>query len=355
MSKKLFLVLLLFVSTTLHASNLTQYLPVCSYLIESHEIINHSEFCLCYNEDTEQPEYTLYELTVFELENLGISPRKNDYRIDKKVSTGSATKEDYNLSDYQIGQLVPFESMTHTELTTSETFFMSNMSPQLRVFRIAWKYLEETVRKYLRNNQSLSSILVYTIPYINKNKDPIGYIGENGVAIPEGYFKVIYAPKTDEFKCWYMSQFNLQPGSELNLKKYEVSISKVEKDTGLFFAFSKKSMYNKDSEKYNAFNMDTSDFINLSKQLSLNLTESDIIKNSVLFTQVYLLGHNCKSVLFDFSKDLWKGSFHESQLSELLKSYGVLKENEYASQGTVYFKLFKAGYESKVNEQFVSQ
>lgn len=354
MSRKLFLIFILLFSTVLYASDLNQYLPICSYLVDSHELVEHSEYSLCYNEDTEQPEYTIYELTVFELENLGISPRKDDFRVDKKVSTGSATKEDYRNSGYDRGHLVPSGSMTYNEKANSETFYMSNMSPQVGVNfnRGIWKNLEDEVRNYLKNNQDLVSIIVYTIPYVNERKEPVGYIGENEVAIPAGYFKVIYAPKTDTFKCWYLDQFNI-PAGKYNLKDYEVSISKVEKDTGLFFAFSKKSMYNKDSRKYNAFNMDISDFLKLSDQLKLNLSQTDIEKNSVLFTQTYLLGHNCKSVLFDFEKDVWKGSYHETMLSDLLKKYDILKENEHASQGTVYFKLFKAGYESGSNEQYL--
>ena len=347
--KTLTIIWLLLATNLIHASpSFNTFLPVCSYLIKQHQYVDHGDYSLCYNESTEQPEFTMYELTRIEYQSLGKSERKNDFREDGSVTTGSASLDDYYDSNYDRGHLVPSGSMTYSKEANSKSFYMSNMSPMTPSFnRGVWARLEAHVRNmYFRSHPNVDSVIIYSIPYINNNVGPIDVIGENEVAVPTGYFKVIYVPQLDEFKCWYIDQFNYNKNYISLDSDFGVSISEVERKTGLFFKFSKKSTFWEDVGIYTSINVNIEDFFELSNKLFLNLSKKDVEQNLFLFGEVYLLGHNCKSVIHDFDKDVWKGSYMETRLSSLLRENSVLKPGQFASWGTVWTKLFVAGYKS---------
>ena len=75
--------------------------------------------------------------------------RKNDFRIDPVVKTVSATPADYRNSGYDRGHLCPAGDMAFSEIAMSESFYMSNISPQVPSFnRGIWKTLEQKVRDW---------------------------------------------------------------------------------------------------------------------------------------------------------------------------------------------------------------
>lgn len=92
------------------------------------ELIKHSYYALSYIEAHEQAEWVYYELD----SNLisGAVSRTNNFREDKSVSTGSATLADYKGASYDRGHLAPAGSMSGNATAMSESFYMSNMSPQ---------------------------------------------------------------------------------------------------------------------------------------------------------------------------------------------------------------------------------
>ena len=112
------------------------------------ELIRHTYYSLDYSEEHEQPYWVYYRLT-YDLVS-GKAARKDDFRVDKKVSTGSATLEDYKNSGYDRGHLCPAADMKLSDLSMSETFFMSNMSPQVPSFnRGKWAVLEDKIRSFV--------------------------------------------------------------------------------------------------------------------------------------------------------------------------------------------------------------
>lgn len=113
--------------------------------------------------------------------------RKDDFRPDPAVSIGSVTLEDYKKSGYDKGHLCPAADMAFNPKAMSETFYLSNMSPQYPSFkRGVWKKLEELVRKWAIQEDSL---YVVTGPIFIDNK---GSIGPDKVTVPGFYYKVIY-------------------------------------------------------------------------------------------------------------------------------------------------------------------
>jgi len=91
-------------------------------------IVKHYAYTLNYNEEHGQAEWVAYILTKDRV--YGTVKRTDNFRSDPKVKTGSATLADYKGSGYDRGHLAPAADMKWSATAMSESFYMSNMSPQ---------------------------------------------------------------------------------------------------------------------------------------------------------------------------------------------------------------------------------
>lgn len=159
------------------------------------QLVQHQHYALSYAEEHEQAEWVAYELTEAEVRS-NIADRTDDFREDPSVLTGSATLDDYYRSGYDRGHLAPAGDMGFSEQAMSESFYLSNMSPQDRAFnRGVWKDLEEDVRDWAVANESL---YVVTGPVFGSNPKKIG---DNGVSVPDYYYKVLLDYQEPEIKA----------------------------------------------------------------------------------------------------------------------------------------------------------
>ena len=151
------------------------------------EIIQHTHYTLSYIEHHEQAEWVYYRLTKDRRMTEPRVERTDNFRPDPNVSTGSAQLEDYKGSGYDRGHLCPAADMAHSELAMSETFFMSNMSPQSPSFnRGIWRSLESDVRDWAVASDTLH---IVTGPILQNKQYPT--IGPNNVTIPDYYYKAL--------------------------------------------------------------------------------------------------------------------------------------------------------------------
>lgn len=178
------------------------------------------------SEEHEQPYWVYYQLELKEVN--GSAERTDDFREDPLVSSGSATLADYSGSGYDRGHLAPAADMKENETEMSESFFMSNMSPQKTEFnRYIWKYIEIRVREFCKKWGTLH---VVTGPVL---KDGLPTIGDNGVAVPEAFYKVIHSETLDTTVAYLVPH---ERSYELP-KSFEVSVDSVESVTGVRFRF----------------------------------------------------------------------------------------------------------------------
>ena len=215
-----FLVFFLFFFTQLYAQNENPK------ALSNEEIIKHSGFTLSYNENYEQASWVAYELTADEL--IKRVKRSDYYKEDSKVSTGSALPSDYTKSGYDKGHLAPAADLSWSEASMSESFFMSNMSPQKPGFnRGIWKKLEGYVRQWAFDNGAIYVVTGGVLNDIDK------YIGKSNVGVPKYYYKVILDFTGPEKKGIGFILPNQSSSKKLQL--YAVSIDKVETLTGIDF------------------------------------------------------------------------------------------------------------------------
>lgn len=222
--KRVFLIMLLVLSFSCKKDKDVE--PIIDKSLEpisSGEIIKHTYYSLAYSEENEQAFWVFYELTP-ELIN-GTQSRTDDFRADPMVSTGSASLADYSGSGYDRGHLCPAADMTLNKTSMSESFYLSNMSPQLAGFnRGIWSSLESQVRKWALE---YSKLYVVTGPIF---KDNIASIGANKVTVPGYYYKVLF-DGNDKMIGLIMPNAS----SSKSLNQFVVNVDKIEQETGIDF------------------------------------------------------------------------------------------------------------------------
>lgn len=189
-------------------------------------IVSHHGFSLLYNEAHEQSGWVAYELTKEKATKL--HARTDRFIPDPKVITITANNKDYAGSGYDRGHLAPAADMGWSATSMAESFYYSNMSPQVPGFnRGIWKKLEERVREWAVENESMH---IVTGPVLTEG---LRTIGPNAVSVPEYFYKVILDNYWPEIKGIGFIIANTR--SNQPLYQYAVSIDSVEKFTGIDF------------------------------------------------------------------------------------------------------------------------
>jgi len=195
---------------------------------ETNTILQHTGYTLCYSEDDEQPYWVAYVLTANEVFATN-AQRANNFHEDPYIPTGSATLADYKGSGYDRGHMIPAADLKWSEEAMSDSFYMSNMSPQVGAFnRGIWADLESIVRTFAAQNQA---ICVVTGPVLTDG--PYEKIGENEVSVPNYYYKAILDYTYPEYKAIGFLLPN--EGSKASLESFAVTIDELEELTGFDF------------------------------------------------------------------------------------------------------------------------
>ena len=184
-------------------------------------------YTLRYSEEHEQANWVAYQIYADSLK-LEKFKRKDNFRTDPRVKTGSATLADYKGSGFDRGHLAPAADFSYSEFALSQSFFMSNMSPQNPSFnRGIWKKLEDKVRGW---TMDFGHLYVVTGPVLNKSFETTG---DNMVSIPELYYKIILDIDKPDLKAIAFLMNNEKSGEELTT--FVVTIDEIEVLTGLDF------------------------------------------------------------------------------------------------------------------------
>ncbi len=148
------------------------------------EYIKHFAYSLQYNEKTEQADWVAYNLRVSEL--IRNFKRTNNFTEDSLVSTKTANNKDYKHSGYDKGHLAPAADMVWNKQAMDESFYFSNISPQLASFnRGIWKKLEKKSRNWANKYKS---IYIVCGPVC---KNSTKTIGNDSIVIPTHFYKAI--------------------------------------------------------------------------------------------------------------------------------------------------------------------
>ena len=253
-------------------------------------LISHTGYTLSYNEKYEQANWVAYELTSAETNS--IYNRTNQFLVDPKISTGSANNSDYAGSGYDRGHLAPAGDMGWSAQSMIESFYYSNMSPQVPSFnRGIWKNAETFTREAAITNQT---VYVVTGPVFTSTMTTIG---PNKVAVPQSYFKVILDYFEPELKAIAFVIPN--EASQLPLQHFAVSIDDVEYLTGLdFFPLITDSV---ESQLESKFDISLWNWQNYSRSNKTTTSKSKSSSSSVQCNGTTQKGNRCKKMTKDSS------------------------------------------------------
>lgn len=190
-------------------------------------VVSHTGYSFLYNEPHEQAAWVAYVMRGSQLEGKGFA-RTNQFTPDPLVNTGTADDADYNGSGYDRGHLASAEDMSWSAETMRESFYYSNMSPQVPAFnRGVWKRLEELIRYW---SSAYDSVYTVTGPVLTEGLPAIGH---NSVSVPHYFYRVVleYNSKGAQGIGFVMPN----EASAATLKSFAVSIDSVERLTGLDF------------------------------------------------------------------------------------------------------------------------
>jgi len=115
--------------------------------------------------------------------------------------------------------------MTQNKTAMSESFFLSNMSPQTAGFnRGIWSVAESQVRKWALQ---YGDLYVVTGPIFKNN---IGTIGANEVTVPGYYYKIVF-DGNDKMIGLILPHAS----SSKSLDEFVVTVDQIEQQTGIDF------------------------------------------------------------------------------------------------------------------------
>ena len=162
----------------------------------------------------------------------GTATRKDDFRADPLVTPNcSATLADYATvgRTHDRGHMAPAKNNTINPEIMSESFFLSNMVPQVaNNNRGIWKQLETFERQWAMTPGTDYYIISGGIYDAGHAKTG------NGLGIPTRLYKIVIEKNSKKVRAWLMPN---GPLPVADLPKYETTVAKVQEATGMVFKF----------------------------------------------------------------------------------------------------------------------
>lgn len=192
------------------------------------QIIRHKGYTLSYNNEWRLPNWVGYVLTTEETH--GTVERSDWFDEDPQVKGVKVRYADYTHSGYDRGHMAPAADMKWDKQAMVESFYMSNICPQVHALNAgAWSTLESRARQWARRD---SAIVIVCGPIVAHDHMTIG---DNRVAVPGQFYKVIASPYGDNPQGIAF----IMPNEDIDapLHTYAVTIDSVEAVTGIDFLY----------------------------------------------------------------------------------------------------------------------
>jgi endonuclease G len=182
-------------------------------------------YAVNYNYNTKVAYYVVEHVTVNNL--VKNAPRKDEFREDPEVPAQyRQTLADYTGMGFDRGHVAPAADMVFDAKAMSESFFLTNMMPQVPGNnRGIWKYLEENVRYWA---QVKGEVYVITGALFEGQPKMM-----NKVSIPSHVYKIVIDPKTGKQIAYLFTNEKLDPKL---IDNYAVSVATIEQKTGINFS-----------------------------------------------------------------------------------------------------------------------
>ena len=163
--------------------------------------------------------------------------RMDTWMWDPKLPQSLSTEADFKGSGYSRGHMVASEDRVSSKEANKQTFYYSNVSPQLKSHNAGiWKRLEEKVRAWGRNNNMRKVLYVAKGGTIAEGQiEPKRLRGK--IVIPKYYWMALLAEDMEGryHAIAFLTEHRKYEKGEGNLQKLALSIDELEDFTGLDF------------------------------------------------------------------------------------------------------------------------
>lgn len=193
-----------------------------------HDLLCRKGYVLAHNAERKVADWVLEELTHERL--TGPATRESGrFRQDPDIGERGASPKDYARTGYDRGHLAPAANMRWDDGAMAESFYMTNMAPQVGIGfnRGIWKTLEERVRDWAGSRDRL---IVITGPIYGDRPKTIGQ--EKDVAVPEAFYKIAYDPERKRAIAFLLLNKSAPSNA---LPEHIVTVREIEERTGLDF------------------------------------------------------------------------------------------------------------------------
>jgi len=205
---------------------------------------SHSDYVLSYDRRNRVPHWVFEHITQDSVKKVeGVERSECEFKEDQSIHPFFRSKNsDYKHSGYDRGHMAPAGSHRKSLAMCNETFYLSNMAPQVgKGFnRDKWEHLERYSRKLTK---LYKNVYICTGPlYLPKSGEDgkmyVKYevIGSNHVSVPTHFFKVIVGETEDkhlEMESYVLP--NQVIPDETPLDTFRVPVDSVERAAGLLF------------------------------------------------------------------------------------------------------------------------
>lgn len=196
----------------------------------ANEHITYSAISVDFNDERRIPNCVAYNLTqqMVMMADAPDAEKRKKYKFNKDKNVAACPDWwEYKNSGYDRGHMAPADDMKWSREAMTECFYMTNMCPQNNSLNSgAWRSLEQKVHRWAAR---YGELLVFTGPIVHSTHKTIG--PEHDIVVPQGFFKVIYAPKQQRAIAFVYDNVQAKGG----LRRHAVSVDDVERLTGIDF------------------------------------------------------------------------------------------------------------------------
>ncbi len=180
------------------------------------QIIDKVYFKICYSYSYKAAKSVVYKLEGDLVNELNIKERPKFYAEEALPQEYRAQYYDYTGSGYDRGHLAPDAAFDWSKESLEATYSLANIIPQDEtVNREQWEKAEEHARKeaVILGEIEVANVVIYP--------DNPKYIGEDKIAVPKGFYKILSNPAKNYLECFYYENNASKNGKTLYSNKTE--------------------------------------------------------------------------------------------------------------------------------------
>ena len=164
---------------------------------------------------------------------------KPQYPADPLLARAEALPSDISFNGYDHGHLVASADRLFSREANNQTFYLSNMSPQLAHFNQRyWTALENLVQDLGRRSSFADTLYVVKGGAIDRSAGGLRYVAGGRMPVPAHYFMALLKVKNGVYSgiaFWLENKNYGKTGTTADMRKHALSIAQLERNTGINF------------------------------------------------------------------------------------------------------------------------